>query len=190
MPILEYYGEFNKLISRIEASDKNGKSLDFAEAAEKMLELALACKAAGRKIMFIGNGGSAAIAGHAAVDFWKNAGIRAVTFNDAALLTCVSNDYGYEHVFEKPVEMFADKGDILVAISSSGRSPNIINGVAAAQRKECRVITLSGFAKDNPLRKMGDLNFYVPSGEYGHVELIHHSICHYVYDMLMERSKK
>ena len=189
MSILKYYQELSKYIGLIEASGKSGKKLKFTEAADRMLVLALTCKTDRKKVMFIGNGGSAAIASHAAVDFWKNAGIRAITFNDAPLLTCVSNDYGYEHVFEKPVEMFADKEDLLVAISSSGKSQNIINGVKAAQNKGCRIVTLSGFSKENPLRKMGEINFYVPARHYGHVEIIHKSICHYVYDMTMERSK-
>jgi D-sedoheptulose 7-phosphate isomerase len=190
MSILKYYEEMDKFIAGIKATDGSGGDIPFADAAEKMIGMILACRAAGKKVMFIGNGGSAAIAGHAAVDFWKNAGIRAVTFNDASLLTCVSNDYGYEHVFEKPIEMFADKGDLLAAISSSGKSSNIIKGAEAAQKKECQIVTLSGFSKDNPLRKRGDLNFYVPSDAYGQVEIIHQSILHYIYDMIMERSKK
>lgn len=189
MSILNYYQELNRLIARVEASTGNSQQIEFAIAANKMMEMILACKDTSQKVVLIGNGGSAAIASHSAVDLWKNGGIKAITFNDASLLTCVSNDYSYDFVFEKPVGMFAAKDDLLIAISSSGKSKNIINGVKAAQKNKCQVITLSGFAKDNPLRRMGDLNFYVPSNEYGHVELIHHSICHYVYDMILERNK-
>jgi len=112
--------------------------------------------------MFIGNGASAAIGSHQALDYWKNGGMRAVTFNDLALLTAVSNDFSYAEVFEKPIEMFADAGDILLAISSSGRSENILRGADAARKQGCRVITFSGFRPDNPLRSRGELNFYVP----------------------------
>jgi D-sedoheptulose 7-phosphate isomerase len=135
--------------------------------------------------MFIGNGASVAISSHMATDCWKNGGIRAVAFNDGSLLTCISNDYGYKYVFEKPIEMFADNGDILIAISSSGKSENILKGVHTAKSKECNVITLSGFKDDNPLSVMGDYNFYVPSQEYGPVEIIHHSICHSILDSII-----
>jgi D-sedoheptulose 7-phosphate isomerase len=99
-------------------------------------------------------------------------------------LTCISNDYGYEHVFEKPIEIFSQKEDIIFAISSSGESENIVRGVNAARLKECSVITLSGFKDDNRLCTMGDINFYVSSGKYGLVEVIHHSICHCILDTI------
>jgi D-sedoheptulose 7-phosphate isomerase len=101
------------------------------------------------------------------------------------LLTCISNDYGYEHVFEKPIEMFAKREDIVFAISSSGESKNIVRGVNAARLKECSVITLSGFKDDNILSTLGDINFYVPSRKYGLVEVIHHSICHCILDTIV-----
>jgi len=140
-------------------------------------------------VIFIGNGGSAATASHQAIDYWKNGGMRAVAFNDASLLTCVSNDFGYQHVFEKPMEMFADAGDVLFAISSSGRSENILRGVAAATIKGCHVVTMSGFAPDNPLRRAGYLNFYVPSQSYGYVEITHLSLCHCIVDCIVDEAK-
>ena len=123
-------------------------------------------------------------------DYWKNGGIRAIAFNDSSLLTCISNDYGYKHVFEKPIEMFAEKGDILIAISSSGKSENILRGVQAARTSQCKVITFSGFKNDNPLRSMGDYNFYVPSPAYGPVEIIHLSICHCICDAIIQEKSK
>jgi len=135
--------------------------------------------------MFIGNGASAAISSHMSTDFWRNIGIRAVAFNDISLLTCISNDYGYKHVFEKPIEMFAEKGDVLIAISSSGKSENILLGVKPAKVKGCKVITLSGFDKNNPLSSLGNYNFYAPSQSYGPVEIIHHSICHCILNSIM-----
>ncbi len=142
------------------------------------------CRAGG-KILFIGNGGSAAIASHQAVDYWRNGGLAALAFNDASLLTCISNDFGYERVFAEPIVRFAREGDVLVAISSSGRSANILNGVEAARKADCRVITLSGFSSDNPLRALGDLNFYVPSDSYGIVEITHLSLLHGVLEERM-----
>ena len=146
----------------------------------------MAQAASGQKIIFIGNGGSAAISSHMAIDFWKNGGMKAISFNDGPQLTCIGNDYGYKHVFEKPIEMFADSGDILIAISSSGKSENILLGVQAAGLKGCRIITLSGFDENNPLSSIGEFNFYVPSKSYGPVEVIHHSICHCIIDTIMK----
>jgi len=142
----------------------------------------------GRKVILIGNGGSASIANHIAVDLWKNGGVRATSFSDSSLLTCISNDYGYPFSFEKPVSMFADKGDVLVAISSSGKSENIINGVTAGRAAGCKVITMSGFGDDNPLRGMGDINFFVPSGSYGFVEVTHLALCHCITDIVIARN--
>ena len=131
--------------------------------------------------MLVGNGGSAAIASHIAVDLSKNAGIRATAFNDASALTCLANDYGYEDVFRKQVLYHGARGDVLVAISSSGKSPNILRAAETANNI-MPVFTFSGFEADNPLRQMGDLNFYVPSNSYGLVETAHQLLLHYVVD--------
>ena len=151
-----------------------------------MGELIINQTEANKKLIFIGNGASASISSHMSTDYWKNGGIRAIAFNDSSLLTCISNDYGYKHVFEKPIEMFADTGDILIAISSSGKSENILNGVEAARLKNCHVITCSGFETNNPLRTLGDLNFFVPSKDYGPVEILHLSILHCIVDCIIE----
>ena len=135
--------------------------------------------------MFVGNGASAAISSHQAVDYWKTGGMRAVAFNDAALLTCISNDFGYAQVFERPIEMFGDAGDVLVAVSSSGRSENIVRAARIARAKGCRVITMSGFDRENALRRLGDLNFYVASKCYGHVEVTHLSLSHCLLDTIV-----
>lgn len=179
-----YFSRLADISGRMRVTDHGGGLHMFDEGVEKAIGIIRAAAPAG-KIMFIGNGGSAAISSHMATDFWKNGGIKAVAFNDSSLLTCIGNDYGYPHIFEKPIEMFADQPDVLIAISSSGRSENILRGVKAARAKGCRIITLSGFDSDNPLSIMGDINFYVPSKEYGPVEVLHHSICHCILDTLM-----
>ncbi|MEK6582119.1 MAG: SIS domain-containing protein [Nitrospirota bacterium] len=181
-----YYSKLFGFASSIRVTDKSGKKLTFPQGIGKAGDLIMAQAAFGQKIIFIGNGGSAAISSHMAVDFWKNGGMKALSFNDGPQLTCIGNDYGYKHVFEKPIEMFADSGDILVAISSSGRSENILLGVQAARLKGCRIITLSGFDENNPLSSTGEFNFYVPSKSYGPVEVIHHSICHCIIDTIMK----
>src|SRR5277367_3547284 len=117
--------------------------------------------------MIIGNGGSAALASHQAIDIWKSTGIRALSFNDPAQLTCLSNDFGFEHVFSKAIEMFADAGDVLIAISSSGRSKNILNAVQTAKDKGLSIITYSGFSEQAPLRRAGQVNWFIDADQYG-----------------------
>lgn len=133
--------------------------------------------------MIIGNGGSAGVASHMGIDFWKNGKIRCLTFNDGALLTCLSNDYSYAEAFEAAVNQFGDEGDMLIAISSSGSSQNILNAADVAIRKKIRLVTCSGFQPDNPLRQRGDVNFFVPSFSYGFVETIHQLIIHAMLDV-------
>lgn len=183
--IPKYFLELGDTMGRVEASDGRSSPLDYDEGIRRATVLVRGQTAAGRKVIFVGNGGSAAIASHQAIDYWKNGGMRAIAFNDPALLTCVGNDFGYPHVFEKPIAMFADKGDVLIAISSGGRSENILRAVAAGIQAGCRVMTLSGFEPDNPLRSRGELNFYVPSDSYGYVEITHLAVCHCIVDTIM-----
>ena len=186
--VKNYYERLSNLAVSIKVTGIN-ENISFDEGIYEAAKLIKKQTARGRKLIFIGNGASAAIASHLSTDYWKNGGMRAIAFNDASLLTCVSNDIGYKYVFEKSVEMFADKGDILIAISSSGKSENILRAASAAKKKGCEIITFSGFKSQNPLRKKGDFNFYVPSSLYGHVEILHHSICHCILEYIMESGK-
>lgn len=128
----------------------------------------------GGKSVFVGNGGSAAMASHLSVDLTKAAQMRSINFNEADLITCFANDYGYENWVASALEAYADKNDVVVLISSSGKSPNIINGVTQAREMGLPIITLSGFKSDNPLRKLGDVNFWCDSEAYNIVEMTHH----------------
>tara|TARA_R110001592_G_scaffold175466_1_gene414582 strand:+ start:2735 stop:3289 length:555 start_codon:yes stop_codon:yes gene_type:complete len=128
----------------------------------------------GRKLFIVGNGGSAAMASHLTVDFLKSAKIRAMNFNEADLITCFSNDYGYEHWVEKAFESYADSGDLAIIISSSGQSPNMINAAKKAADMNLSIITVSGFTQNNPLRQLGDINLWVDSSAYNIVEMTHH----------------
>ncbi len=148
---------------------------------EKIVEKIIATKDvllqlrdSGGKLMIFGNGGSAAIASHVSVDLTKNARIRSVNFNEADLITCFSNDYGYEKWVEKAVDFYADKNDVLVLISSSGKSLNMINACKAAKNKKIsKIITFTGHEQNNPLSKLGDINFWIDSKAYNFVENIH-----------------
>ncbi|WP_010681167.1 D-sedoheptulose-7-phosphate isomerase [Acetivibrio cellulolyticus] len=179
-----YLGRLNEVIGNISVTDSSFNEIDFDEAVRQSIEKIQEAHKNGNKLMFIGNGGSAAIASHSSTDYFKNGGIRSICFNEATLLTCIGNDYGYEEVFTKPIEMIAVSGDILIAISSSGKSPNILNAVKSAIGLNCKVITLSGFSPENPLRQFGELNFYVPSDKYGYVELVHQIILHSIVDIM------
>lgn len=140
----------------------------------EIAKLVMETSKAGKKIIVVGNGGSAAMSSHVAVDFTKAAGIRAITFNEADLLTCFGNDYGYENWVEKALGFYADKGDLAILISSSGKSPNIINGANKSREMGVKTVTLSGFQPDNPLRKLGDINLWADSDSYNVVEMTHH----------------
>ena len=180
-----YFSDLGRFMAEIEVTEESGAKFDLAEGIEAAALLCRETGTRGGKLMFIGNGASAAISSHMSADFWKNGGIRAVAFNDSSGLTCVGNDFGYVHVFEKPVEMFEDKGDVLVAISSSGASENILRAAEMAKAKGCGIMTLSGFKPDNPLRGLGRLNFYVPARDYGPVEVLHHGLCHCILDVIL-----
>jgi D-sedoheptulose 7-phosphate isomerase len=159
-------------------------SLGMADAINRVIALAKQTHAAGNKLIFIGNGGSAAIASHMATDYSKNGNVRALALNDGAMLTCLGNDLGYDRVFAKQIELHARPDDLVVAISSSGQSANILNAVKSARVAKCAVVTLSGFLSDNPLRRLGDINFYLASDRYGFVEIGHLTICHAVLDFI------
>ena len=100
-----------------------------------------------------------------------------------AALTCLGNDLGFENVFSRQIEIHGRPNDLLIAISSSGNSANILNAVAAARDAGMQVLTLSGFGADNKLRRLGDINFYVPSALYGFVEILHLAIGHAFLDL-------
>ena len=123
--------------------------------------------------MLAGNGASASMASHFALDFTNQGRIRSMAFNDAPLVTAYGNDYGYENWVAKAVEHHADPGDLVVLISSSGRSPNMIGAARVARDRDCRIVTLTGFDPDNPLRAMGDVNLWVDSRAYNVVESVH-----------------
>jgi len=144
---------------------------------------------AGKKVMIAGNGGSAAIASHVAVDFTKQGGVRTVSFNDADLITCFANDYGYENWVAKAVEFYGDKGDTVILISSSGRSMNMVSAARTAKQLNMNVVTLSGFHPNNPLKKSGDLNLWLDSKAYNIVENTHQIWLLAVCDLLVGKAE-
>lgn len=180
-----YMVSLGRIVSQAAITDAKGRVVELELAVKKMGRAMSAAHARGNRIFFVGNGGSAGICSHMATDYSKNGGIRASALNDGAVLTCLGNDFGYEHVFSKQLEWHAREGDILVAISSSGKSKNILNAVDVARGRGCQIFTFSGFGDDNPLRLLGDLNIYLASHVYGFVEIGHESILHGVLDIQM-----
>jgi D-sedoheptulose 7-phosphate isomerase len=161
--IFEYLNKLSNLI------------IDFShEDFLKIVKILKETKKKKKKVILVGNGGSAAMASHVSVDLTKICKIRAVNFNEADLLTCFSNDYGYENWVQKALSFYADKGDLLICISSSGQSKNIINGAKFAKKIGCKVVTLTGFDKKNKVRKIGHVNLWLNSKNYNLVEMAHH----------------
>jgi D-sedoheptulose 7-phosphate isomerase len=183
-----YFQDLYAALERVQYTGPQGERFDRAAAYERTLQIAQEATEHDGKLMFIGNGGSAGIASHMAIDFTKNGRMPAMCFNDGAALTCMGNDFGYEEVFAKQLHFHAHKGDVLFAISSSGSSPNILRAVAVARERGCAVITMSGFKADNPLRALGDVNFYIGLSEYGLVEVAHTAMIHAVVDLKLANS--
>lgn len=187
--ISSYISDLHELFLNTKITDKDKNLIGFHPGMERVACAILAASSRGKKVIFIGNGGSAAIASHKALDFWFTGGIKAVNFSDSSLLTCVSNDFGYAEVYAKPIDMFADEGDILIAISSSGNSENIVRAAVAAVKKGCQIFTFSGFGEENILRLMGDLNFYVASRHYNKVESTHLLLCDCILELIVAHKK-
>ena len=144
------------------------------EKLDEISSALISTNKSGNKTLIFGNGGSAAIASHVSVDLTKNARIRCVNYNESDLITCFSNDFGYEYWVAKAIEFYGNKGDSLIAISSSGNSENMINGVHAAKKSHFNsIITMTGLKPDNHLRKLGDINLWLDSMAYNYVENTH-----------------
>ena len=152
---------------------KNSLDEDVFDSMIEMKKILLKTKKTHKKVLIAGNGGSAAMASHVSVDLTKQAGIRTMNFNEADLITCFSNDYGYENWLAKALEFYGDMSDVAILISSSGKSANMINAAIQAKNMGITVITLTGFEKGNPLSKLGELNFWVNSKAYNIIENIH-----------------
>jgi len=144
---------------------------------------------AGRMIFVIGNGGSAGIASQVTYEFTHFKETRALCLNDPSALTGIGADRGYDQVFSRQLAAYGRSGDCLIAISSSGQSASILNAAAVARAQGLGIVTLSGFRPENPLRRMGDLNLYVDSHDYGFVEVSHLALCHAIVDLRAANSQ-
>lgn len=183
-PLKNHAEKLQALISTAEYSDEQGHSIPYPDGFDKNLKLLKEAQEKKSCVFLIGNGGSAAIVSHISNDFINVAKLRAFTLHESSLVTCISNDYGYENVYSKPLSTLAQENDLLIAVSSSGKSQNILNAANCMKEIGGKVITLSGFSKDNALRKMGSVNFWLNSNDYGLVEVGHMFFLHCLSDHL------
>ncbi len=158
---------------------------DLEIALERSIELLKAVQRSGGTQFFLGNGASAAFAEHMALDWTKNGGIRSLNPSSSVLLTALANDISYQDSFAVFLDRYARAGDLVVTISSSGNSENVLRAIAQARKQDCKVITLSGLKPDNSSRKLGDVNFYIPARTYGIVECAHQVLLHMMIDAFM-----
>ena len=125
-------------ITSISSLKSNAKTIEIAA------KICIECLRGGNKLLIFGNGGSAAISSHFSVDMTKIGQIRTVNFNESDLLTCFSNDYGYENWVKKCIEFYSDKGDMIILISSSGESKNMINAAKTSKKKKIKNNNIHG----------------------------------------------
>jgi D-sedoheptulose 7-phosphate isomerase len=181
-----YTAALHAALAAVEMTDGKGLALPPDDAVAELCERTRELRKHGRRQFLCGNGASAAMANHMALDWTKNGGVPTVSFSDSAFLTAVSNDLGADETFCSPLRWYAGTGDQLVTISSSGNSPNILRAIAAARELGVSVITFSGLRADNRSRELGDLNFYVPAKTYGVVECVHQVLLHLCLDRFMD----
>ena len=156
----------------------------------KIIDLLIKTNKQKNKILLFGNGASASIASHVSVDMTKILNFRSYNFNEANLITCFSNDYGYENWISKAIKSYSKPGDLIILISSSGKSKNIINAGKYAKKNKLNLITFSGFLKNNPLKKLGKINIWVNSKNYNIVETVHQTILLSIIDRLAANKLK
>ena len=182
MQLVSRAQRFAALLGSCEVTGKDGSSLGTEPGIVAALEILVQARENSGSVYVIGNGGSAAVASHAVIDLINVAKLRAFTLNEPSVLTCIVNDYGYENAYSRLLAHMARPGDVLIAISSGGRSMNIRNAATQVVSNGGSVITLSGFSQDNPLRSLGDVNIWLDASDYGLVEVGHQFILHNMSD--------
>ena len=175
----KYYTDLNKLTSKIDN-----------QLLEKCAKKIIDTYNHKGKVIIAGNGGSASISSHVSIDLNKAAGITSINFNEASMITCLANDYGYENWLSEAIKIHCKKEDTVILISSSGESNNIINAMIESNRITKSTISLSGFRKDNKLSNMGGINLYVDSEKYNYVEIVHNNWLLSIVDYVIEIQKK
>ena len=176
------------LLRAVMCSDREGRPVDIQSAFEQWQAATVRLRECRGTIFLVGNGASASMASHMAADLAKNAHLHTEVFSDVSLITAISNDLGYDQVFAEPLARRCNPCDMLVAISSSGRSPNVLAAVKVANEHGLTVVSLTAMAAENPLRRAGTLNLYVQATTYSAAESCHATILHHWMDMVEIRT--
>ncbi len=172
------------ILRALSVSGSRNQKLEIEEAFNQWLDITVKIREERKTIYLIGNGASASMASHMAADLSKNGHLHTQVFSDLSLITAIANDLSYEEVFAEPLRRRMSKGDMLVAISSSGQSPNIVRAVEVASNLGGTVITLTAMQSDNILQSLGILNYYIPAKTYGLAESCHAIILHHWMDLV------
>ena len=180
MQFQKFFKDYNKSI--FDLLDKFNTDL-----IDQSVMLIDKCRKQGGKVYIVGNGGSSSMASHVSVDFAKIAGVPSDTFNNANLITCFANDYGHDNWVSEAIKAYANEKDMLILISSSGTSNNIVNAASYCNDKNIPLITLSGFKNDNPLSKLGNVNMHVESDSYNFIEMSHNIILVAIVDIFAQK---
>lgn len=183
---LTYFTEVIEGLEHTFVTDQK-KEINMDEGINLWIGRARETQQKGGMLFFCGNGASATMAEHMSHDWFQNAKVNTYTCSETAHITAISNDISYAEVFAYRIERILTEKDILVTISSSGNSPNVIRAIEEARKKGAYVITVSGKDAGNQSRRLGDLNFYVPLGTYGLVESAHAVLLHSVLDQFLEQ---
>lgn len=180
-----YIEKLKDALNKIEITSGNAVKRTYTEGINELVRVFKLYKKSRKGVYFCGNGGSAGIAQHMAADYLKNGGIFTLNLFGQSTLTCLSNDLSYEYVFSTQLELMAKEGELLIAISSSGESENIVKAITTIRKFNGMVITLTGFKENNRIRGMGDWNIYVPAEHYGIIESIHNIVLQQIVDEIV-----
>ena len=156
-----YFKTLKKLIEKTENYDLGKYSWLFQDVKKKS-----------GKIIIFGNGAGASIASHVATDFTKNAKVTAMSFDSSTYLTCLSNDYGYDKWVVNAIKHYYKKNDLIILLSASGNSLNIVNAAKYCNKKLIRYISISGFSKNNRLNKISKNKIWIDSSSWNFVEIL------------------
>ena len=176
--LLNYFSKFKKLIKL---------DIKLEKSLIKLKSMVTKCSIKGNTVYLLGNGGSASIASHIAVDLSKNAKIRALNFDNSNLITCFSNDFGHKNWMKEALKLYVNKNDLIILISSSGKSENILNAAKFCMENRISLITFTGMKEDNELKNINrdGLNFWINSYAYNHIEMAHHFLLVCLVDMII-----
>jgi len=176
------------ILDGLAVTDGSGAVMDTDAGFALLVEWIDACREDKRRIYFVGNGASASMASHFSTDLAKNAQVPTEVFTDCSLITATGNDFGYDQTFAYPLSQRMVDEEVLIAISSSGNSPNAVEAVKTARRLDGLAVTVTAMNPDNAMRGLGDLNFYLPADSYGMAESGHAVVLHHLVDIFSERN--